>query len=289
MNLFDFLAQELKKTSSRELAAKIGVSHTTIRSMAQGELKALPEVETLIKIAKAFDLPLWRVIEMAGVDLGLPEEDSTDVRRIASLANHQERFLEVATLLAKTDQAEIEMVARFLAGQQVSDRVYETVRLLRHGMTNVVGMFLQLAEQFDVPVTGRHVYLGERFKPTQAYQSPVLADGVTPRNMLLRNVSVDGKFLSEEVGLGMLPDFDWGSAGTGAATLAKAIFAYEFRDAVSVDLQRYAEHFAQDVIATLPHDVGGIEWMLESQEIVLWLTIVKVCEQVLGKSLVSQA
>jgi len=81
-----FLTRALERTSSRELATRTGISHTNIQRMARGDRKMLPEIETLQGIATAFELPLYRVMEMAGVDLGIPDDAAgAEVRRIAAL------------------------------------------------------------------------------------------------------------------------------------------------------------------------------------------------------------
>ncbi len=83
-----FLTRALERTSSHELATATGLAHTTIQRMARGDLKMLPEIETLQRIATAFQLPLYRVMEMAGVDLGLPDDAAgAEVRRIAALGS----------------------------------------------------------------------------------------------------------------------------------------------------------------------------------------------------------
>ena len=289
--LASFLTQELELTSSHKLAAKTGIAHTTIQRMAREDLKNLPEIETLQRLAKTFNLPLWRIMEMAGIDLDLPDDSTTEVRRIASLAAHHERFLEVMSAVTKADRSALDAVAKYFLIHQTTNSVYETVRLFRQGMSAIVELLLQIAEKLELPLTNRHVYMGERFDPTRPYQSPsLLSNGVAPQNMILLNVTVDGKLLSEEMGLGLLHDFEWGftSAAPLTRNLAQAIFDYEFSEAKHADLRRYAGYFARDVVASLPRDVRGIEWMLESQEILLWLTLVKLCEQTLGTSPVAQ-
>lgn len=61
----------LKGNSLRDLEAKTGVSHTALKRIADSSLQGYPDLEILKKIAEAYGQPLWHVLEMASLGLGL--------------------------------------------------------------------------------------------------------------------------------------------------------------------------------------------------------------------------
>lgn len=77
VDLAEFLAKEVARTSLRDVQAKTGVSKTAIQNIIKGNTKQLPELETLERFAKAYSLPLWRILQMASVNLGLTNADGT--------------------------------------------------------------------------------------------------------------------------------------------------------------------------------------------------------------------
>lgn len=286
VTLQEFLLEELERSSIRDVAERIDMAPSALRRLAQGELKSLPEIETLQKIARAFKLPLWHVLKMAGVDLGLPDDSTTEVKQIASLFTNHEQFRELVSAAARADKEGVDAVLKYFKIHQVSNRAYETVHLFRQGMSDTTELLVEVARELDLPVNNRHVYRGERFYPTWPYQTPSLRfDGLPPDNTLLLNVIVDEKILADELGFRHLPDFEWGTTRAPLIVLAQAILDYEFREEKHAHLRRYARIFAHDVVGTLPREVGAIEWVLESREIILWMTVVKLCEQALGRSL----
>jgi transcriptional regulator with XRE-family HTH domain len=99
MNLADFLAEKLKHNSYRELAAKIKVSRGALEAIVKQEATDFPKLGTLNRIAQAYGKPLWEVVEMAGADLNLPQNDTNRARRLAQLVARQPRFETVAKRL----------------------------------------------------------------------------------------------------------------------------------------------------------------------------------------------
>ncbi len=114
MNLTQFLTRELERSSLRDLEAKIGVSHAALQRLARASLQGYPELETLKKIAEAYGLPLWRVIEMAGLDLGLTAGDGPLVTCVASLAEHEPLFRQLFERMIDAKTEEIEAVLIYL-------------------------------------------------------------------------------------------------------------------------------------------------------------------------------
>lgn len=104
MDLADFLADKLRHTSYRDLAKKIGVSRGALEAIVKRETDQFPKIGTLTRIARAYGKPLWEVVEMAGAELDLPQNDTNRARRLAQLVARQPKFESVAKrLLAKID------------------------------------------------------------------------------------------------------------------------------------------------------------------------------------------
>lgn len=114
MNLAQFLTRELEGHSLRDLEAKIGISHAAIQRIAHGRLRGYPDLDTLKKIAEAYGQPLWRVLEMAGLDLGLTARDHQLVTCVASLVEHKPRFRQLFERMIDAKTEEIEAVLVYL-------------------------------------------------------------------------------------------------------------------------------------------------------------------------------
>lgn len=285
--LTDYVQQFMRERNLtlRDMAERASISKTSLHDILSNTERE-PRISTLSGLSKAVGLPLWRIFEMAGVDLGLSDDSTTEAKQIASLFTNNEQFRELVNAAARADIEGVDAVLKYFKIHQVSNRAYETVRLFRQGMSDTIELLVEVAKELDLPVNNRHVYRGERFYPTWLYQTPSLRfDGLPPDNALLLNVIVDEKVLADELGFRHLPDFEWGTTRAPLIVLAQAILDYEFREEKHAHLRRYARIFAHDVIGTLPREVGAIEWVLESREIILWMTVVKLCEQALGRSL----
>lgn len=81
-DLAEYLQEEVQKTSIRKVAARIGISKTTVANIAGRKLKNMPEVETLEKIAAAYELTLPAVAEMAGAMSGDGEKAARIAREL---------------------------------------------------------------------------------------------------------------------------------------------------------------------------------------------------------------
>ena len=93
-------------------------------------------------------------------------------------------------------------------------------------------------------------------------------------------VVVDGQPLQEALATPAAA-YEWGYGGAGPALLAQATLWHEYgRDLP----EHYWRRFATDVVATLPRQVGGLEWVLDSAEIALWFSLVRLLEKERGGS-----
>ena len=98
MTLAELLQREINDNGIVAVVNKTGVSHTSINNILDGT-GGPPKLETFFKFSKAFHLPLWRVIEMAGFDLGLNTEDF-QMQRLASILSSAPEYRALADELA---------------------------------------------------------------------------------------------------------------------------------------------------------------------------------------------
>lgn len=80
----DFLVQKINESSFRGVEEKTGVSKGALENLTKGRNRKLPELETLAKIAEAYSIPRWKVIEMTGFYLDLDQESLLSASRISS-------------------------------------------------------------------------------------------------------------------------------------------------------------------------------------------------------------
>lgn len=85
MDLADFLAEKLKKSSYRELEDEIKVSRGSLENIVKRQNIDFPKIETLTRISIYYKKPLWEVMLMANVNLGLPQDTPDRLRRLAQL------------------------------------------------------------------------------------------------------------------------------------------------------------------------------------------------------------
>lgn len=85
MDLADFLAEKLKKITYRELEDELKVSRGSLENIVKRKNTEFPKIETLTRISTYYDKPLWEVMLMANVNLGLPKDAEDRVKRLAQL------------------------------------------------------------------------------------------------------------------------------------------------------------------------------------------------------------
>lgn len=108
------LQEELKTQSYRELADKTGVSHGTLEYLAKERNDDFPKLETLTKLADHWKLPMWRVIEMAGVDLGMPRSINETVQQLSSLAKRLPEIEPIVQYLLRLYPEDLRGVVAYL-------------------------------------------------------------------------------------------------------------------------------------------------------------------------------
>lgn len=116
MDLAEFLEEKLKHNSYRELQKKIGVSRGALEAIVNRANEDFPKLGTLNRIAQAYGKPLWEVVEMAGADLNLPQNDTNRARRLAQLVARQPKFESVAKRLLEKADTNPDYVDGIIAG-----------------------------------------------------------------------------------------------------------------------------------------------------------------------------
>jgi transcriptional regulator with XRE-family HTH domain len=263
--LIQFLTEQVNTSSLRDVEAKTGISYAAIQRIIKGNFKNKPEIETLEKLAQAYQLPLWRVLEMAGVALDLPDDAHALTRRFASLIQADPAFRHLVELLVSANLDTRTEISAYLHIRRRTTAPYEEVRVLWRFLRHLPDQLQTAATALGIPRRSLHTYCGQRIIDERGNTSDV-------------NVIVDGdplRAVAPWVG-----DVEWGYTGTGPNALARAIFAIEFGD----DARWFAHHdaFYADITSRLPRDIGGIEWQLTSAEIHLWLTLTLLAEQING-------
>lgn len=108
------LTEELETQSYRDLEGKTGLSRGTLEHLAKGRNEDYPKLETLDKLATHWKLPLWRVIEMAGIDLGLPRSVDELSQQLTSLAKRLPEIEPIVQYLLKLYPEDLRGVVAYL-------------------------------------------------------------------------------------------------------------------------------------------------------------------------------
>lgn len=87
-SLSEFLRREVERTSYREVETKTKVSRGALENIIRKTNKDLPTIETLTRIAQAYDRKLWEVVQSV-VDLELPQTPTERGQRMAAIVDRQ--------------------------------------------------------------------------------------------------------------------------------------------------------------------------------------------------------
>jgi transcriptional regulator with XRE-family HTH domain len=90
-----------------------GVSKSALANIIDNP-DVTPSLETLVKLSRAFKLPLWRVVEMAGFDLELSRGDTPQAQRLASLMEAMPQYRPVVEYLMQIDSDDLEGMLVYL-------------------------------------------------------------------------------------------------------------------------------------------------------------------------------
>ena len=118
--LADFLAHQMQvqNWSLQRLADEIGISKSGVVYILENP-DSVPKLETLVLIRKRFNMPLWRVVEMAGLPLDLPE-NITPQQYAEALSQSSPQLGVIIDQLLKLDPGSLEGVLAYLEGQRIA-------------------------------------------------------------------------------------------------------------------------------------------------------------------------
>lgn len=108
------LNEELRTKPYRELESATGVSRGALENIAREQNTDYPKLETLDKLATYWKLPIWRVIEMAGVDLGLTRSVDETIQQLNSLAARLPEIEPIVHYLLKLYPEDLRGVVAYL-------------------------------------------------------------------------------------------------------------------------------------------------------------------------------
>jgi transcriptional regulator with XRE-family HTH domain len=98
MDLAAFLQLDVDKSSVRDVAKKIHISKTTLQKILRRELKTMPQVPTLEKIADYTGLGLSVIVAMTGATMNDREKYDQLARELEAHPWIVERFDELVTM-----------------------------------------------------------------------------------------------------------------------------------------------------------------------------------------------
>ena len=107
MNLAQLLKRELQTTSVRALHVKTGLSPSLLKRLVKDGAHEAPELTTLQQLAKAFRLPLWCVLKMAGIELDQPCTQSAFAYYVAELTEDHPLHRQLYERLVDADDDEL--------------------------------------------------------------------------------------------------------------------------------------------------------------------------------------
>lgn len=107
MELSEWLAVQLRDRgwSVREGEKQTGISKSELSDIANGKLN--PGLALMIRLARGFDTPLWKIMNMAGHDSGVNDAISEHGERIVSLLQARPDLAPVLERLPLVSDADI--------------------------------------------------------------------------------------------------------------------------------------------------------------------------------------
>lgn len=112
-----WLREEVRRRGGvRKVSQATGVGAGTISRIMNEKLDGQPELETLVRLSEGLNRPLADLVEMAEVDLGLPEADDELLTRLWAEATHDPLLAEILTLLRDAPEEDRRAVLKYLRG-----------------------------------------------------------------------------------------------------------------------------------------------------------------------------
>lgn len=116
VSLAEFLQREMERRgwSQRDVTIQTGVARTSISNILENP-DAVPTVETLVRFSQTFSIPLWRLLEIAGFDPGVPNDTPQGITaRIAALAAQLPEYRDILYRLGEIDPRDATGVLAYL-------------------------------------------------------------------------------------------------------------------------------------------------------------------------------
>lgn len=101
----------------REAAEYFGISHGSVGNI----LNRKPlELDTLTTVAKRLGRPLWEVMQLSGIDLGLPKTATERAQRLAALLEREPELYRTIERLQALNEEDPDYVAGMIMGLEAS-------------------------------------------------------------------------------------------------------------------------------------------------------------------------
>lgn len=116
VTLKELLEREMERRSwsQRDVAIHTGVARTSIANILENP-DVVPGLETLERFGTTFGIPLWRMVEIAGFDAGLPADTPAGISaRVAALAGQLPAYREILDRLGEIDPRDAHAVLAYL-------------------------------------------------------------------------------------------------------------------------------------------------------------------------------
>lgn len=112
-----WLREEVRRRGGvRKVSQATGVGVGTLSRIMNEKLDGQPELETLVKLSEGLNRPLADLVEMAEIDLGLPEADDELLTRLRAEASQDPLLAEILTLLRSAPEEDRRAVLKYLRG-----------------------------------------------------------------------------------------------------------------------------------------------------------------------------
>ena len=116
MTLAEFVRREMtrRRWSIRDVEGHTGVSRTAIANILNNA-DAVPTLETLDRLGSTFGLPLWRMVELAGYQSGMPSVSPRNaIERVTILAEAMPQLAELLDEVLELPPSEMAGVLAYL-------------------------------------------------------------------------------------------------------------------------------------------------------------------------------
>lgn len=104
--------------SLRDAEAQLGVSRAALSNILTNA-EVTPRLDTLEQLATALNLPLWKMIELAGFDLDLTTTPEDKAARLLSLARRQPAYQPIVDHLLDLHPDDLEGVLVYLEAAEL--------------------------------------------------------------------------------------------------------------------------------------------------------------------------